>query len=124
MPDIFVHLIDFPRGKKVHEAVTPNEDGSYSVFIDARLSAAGQIREYEHALKHIEAGDFEKADVQLIEAAAHGQTLPPKEVRKWRRGVDAALTRAHNRHERAAMRLGMDYYDYMLDLHDRELFEG
>lgn len=37
MPDIIVHLIDFPKGKKVHEAVTENADGSYSVFIDARL---------------------------------------------------------------------------------------
>ena len=76
MPDVIVHLIDFPKGK-VHEAVTENADGSYSVFIDARLSNDGQLREYEHALKHIESGDFEKDDVQLIETRDYIQC--PKE---------------------------------------------
>lgn len=124
MDEIIVHLIDFPKEKKVHEAVTLNPDGSYSVFIDARLSAEGQVREYEHALKHIEDGDFQKPDVQLIEAAAHGQTIPPKEVKKWKRSIDAALTRAYKRNLKAAQALGMEYEDYIFALHDAELFRG
>lgn len=122
MPDIIVHLIDFPKGKKVHEAVTENSDGSYSVFIDARLSNDGQLREYEHAMKHIESGDFEKADVQMIEAAAHGKTIPKEKVKKWRRGL--AATRKYHRALKAAELLGMDYEDYVFAVHDSELFRG
>lgn len=124
MPDVIVHLIDFPKGKKVHEAVTENSDGSYSVFIDARLSNDGQLREYEHAMKHIESGDFEKADVQMIEAAAHGKTIPSKDVKKWASNLDRAMTRAYHRALKAAELLGMDYEDYVFAVHDSELFRG
>lgn len=124
MADIFVHLIDFPKEKKVHEAVTENDDGSFSVFIDSRLSSDGQLREYEHALKHIENGDFQKPDVQLIEAAAHGKTIPPKEVKRWKGRLDAAMTRAYKKSLKAAEALGMDYEDYLMALHDAALFKG
>ena len=124
MPDVYVHLIDFPKSRPVHEAVTENEDGSYSVFIDSRLSDEGQIREYKHALKHIENGDFEKPDVQLIEAAAHGETIKPKEVKDWRRGLEAAMTRAYNKTLKTAYMLGMDYEDLVFAMHDMDLFRG
>ena len=122
--DVTVVLLDFPKRKKVHEAVTENEDGSYSVFIDARLSSDGQLREYEHALKHIENGDFEKPDVQLIEAAAHGQTIPAKDVKKWASNLDRAMTRAYHRALKAAELLGMDYEEYIFARHDYELLKG
>lgn len=122
--DITVHLIDFPKGKKVHEAVTENDDGSYSVFIDSRLSNDGQLREYKHALNHIENGDFEKPDVQLIEAAAHGKTIPSKDVKKWASNLDRAMTRAYHRALKAAELLGMDYEDYVFAVHDSELTRG
>jgi len=67
--DIFVHLIDIPG--TTNEVVCPNEDGSYSVFIDASLSDVGRKQAYEHALRHIKDNDFEKEDVQFIEAKAH-----------------------------------------------------
>lgn len=67
--DIFVHLINMPGS--TNEAVTTNEDGSYSIFINAKLSNDKQLKAYEHALKHIQEEDFSKDDVQIIEAQAH-----------------------------------------------------
>ena len=74
MPDnINVFLVDFPRNVKCHEAICKNEDGTYSVFIDARLSATAALAKYNHAVKHIENGDFEKqGNATELEAVAHG----------------------------------------------------
>lgn len=75
--DIFVHLMNLPGS--AYEAVTQNEDGTYSVFIDAQLSPQGQKKAYEHALEHIQGLDFEKQNVQEIEAHAHHvQPIPDK----------------------------------------------
>lgn len=54
------------------ELVTPNEYGSYTVLINARMSYEMQRKALLHALKHILNDDFEKENVQQIEAAAHG----------------------------------------------------
>ena len=53
-----VYYVDFPT--KVHEMVTLNEDGSYSIFINGRLSHAAQLKAYKHALNHIRNDDFYK----------------------------------------------------------------
>ena len=68
-PDVNVVLIDFDGPER--ETVTHNEDDSYTIFINARLSHTGQLRAYEHAMKHILEQDFEREDVQTIEAVAH-----------------------------------------------------
>lgn len=60
---------DFPVPGK--EMVIPNEDGSYTIFINARLNREQQIKSYYHAMKHIAGEDFEKENVQEIEALAH-----------------------------------------------------
>lgn len=72
--DVNVFLINFPV--KGNEMVVPNEDGSYTVFINARLSYEGQLKAYKHALKHIEEEDFQQTDVQSIEAKAHELVKP------------------------------------------------
>ena len=54
------------------ELVTPNEDGSYTILINARMSYEKQKEALRHAMAHILNGDFEKENVQQIEAAAHG----------------------------------------------------
>lgn len=58
-------------GFPVKGAVTPNEDGSYSIFINANQSDEGIRRTYYHELGHILNNDFEKEDVQQIESEAH-----------------------------------------------------
>ena len=68
-PDVNVIIMDLPLPSK--ETVVPNEDGSYTIFINAKLSAEQRLKSYEHAIKHIEENDFSKTDVQTIECSAH-----------------------------------------------------
>lgn len=70
MIDYQVRLIKFPPGK-VKEAVTENEDGSYTIFIEENLSQSEREREFLHAMKHIAGDDFSSSDVQIIEYDAH-----------------------------------------------------
>lgn len=68
--DYQVRLINFPPGN-VREAVTENEDGSYTIFIEENLSQSERQREFLHAMKHIAGDDFSNNDIQLIEYDAH-----------------------------------------------------
>ena len=96
-PVVNVFLIDM----KVNEAVTENADGSYSIFINARLNNDGQMKAYKHAMKHIESHDFEKYDVQKIEFDAHAAEPIPadkyieklEQLRKDRRRIERQMKR-------------------------------
>ena len=70
MEDISVHFVDF-HGTGIDEQVILNQDGSYTILIDARASYEAQAAAYEHAMSHIRNGDFQKDDVQQIESVAH-----------------------------------------------------
>lgn len=65
--DYQVIVLDMPT----NEAVTVNEDGSYTIFINARLNREQQLMSYYHAMKHIAGEDFDKENVQEIEKEAH-----------------------------------------------------
>lgn len=69
MIDYQVRLINFPS--KTKEAVTKNEDGTYTIFIDAALSRDEQQKRFRHAMRHILSDDFAKENVQDIEVLAH-----------------------------------------------------
>lgn len=73
-PAVNVFLVDFPNSG--HEMVIPNEDDSYTILINAKLSYESQLKAYEHAMQHILNDDFSKTDVQEIEAIAHGKSNP------------------------------------------------
>ncbi len=61
------HLLDMPE--TVSEVVTKNEDGSCSVFLNARMTREKQRESYLHALDHINNEDFDSGlSVQEIEA--------------------------------------------------------
>lgn len=79
--DVFVQILDLPTTTK--EAVTYNEDGSYTIFINARMSFDNQVQAYDHALRHIKNNDFGKDDVQTIEYIAHSQESKPAPVQKY-----------------------------------------
>ena len=71
MGDIIVHLVDMPDEFRGH--VNENPDGSYSVYINAKLNYESQRMVYMHELGHIENGDLNNsdADVDEIEFKAH-----------------------------------------------------
>lgn len=64
-------IIDMPES--VSEMVTPNEDDSCTIFLNARHTVESQRKAYLHALDHIRNGDLEReADVDRLEYTAHG----------------------------------------------------
>ena len=67
--DVMVVLFRHPG--PVAEAVTPNADGTYTVFINADLCAEKRRSAFEHALRHSSAGDFYRAaEIGQIEREA------------------------------------------------------
>ena len=72
MIDYQVQLMDFPSGS-VKEAVTANEDGSFTIFIAESLSKEGRQKAFLHAMKHIMGDDFSKDDINAIERMAHAK---------------------------------------------------
>lgn len=70
MTDYNIQFVRFPSGK-VHEAVTPNEDGSVTVFLDRNITRESQQKRLLHVIQHLQGNDFDKTDVQQIEAEAH-----------------------------------------------------
>ncbi len=69
LEDIGVHIINMDTA--IHEQVILNEDGSFSIFINARLSFEAQMLAYKHALMHIARDDFHKYNVDEIEMETH-----------------------------------------------------
>lgn len=68
MDNVYIYIVDLPD--RVDEMVTPCFDG-YTVYLNARLTYAGRVRAYHHALRHIERNDWEHEDAQQIEKEAH-----------------------------------------------------
>lgn len=71
MIDYQVQLTTFPN-TKTKEAVSENNDGSYTIFIETSLSKEAQQEAFIHAMKHILGNDFEKINIDTIESNAHG----------------------------------------------------
>jgi len=72
--DYQVRLINFPPGK-AKEAVTENEDGTYTIFIEAALSREKQKEKFFHAMKHILQSDFDKFNADQVELDARNTEM-------------------------------------------------
>lgn len=68
--DYQVQLIQFPT-TKTKELVVLNEDDSYTIFIESSLSYEEQQKAFKHAMIHILNADFDRYNVNHIEAIAH-----------------------------------------------------
>lgn len=69
MEDINIQILDMDT--KIPEQLVKNNDDSYTIFLNSRLSRDSQLKSYYHALRHIKENDFEKETVQEIEKIAH-----------------------------------------------------
>ena len=69
MEDINVQLLDMDT--MIPEHLVKNDDDTYTIFLNARLSRDSQLKYYHHALQHIKENDFEEKNVQEIESEAH-----------------------------------------------------
>lgn len=54
--NINVQIIDF--GNSIPATVTINDDGSFSIFLNARLSYERRLEAYWHEMRHIQNQDF------------------------------------------------------------------
>ena len=54
--DFVVRTVDLPPG--IGGVVTPNDDGTFSIYINARLSIERQLAALKHEVKHIAENDF------------------------------------------------------------------
>ena len=68
--DINTRLIDMDV--LVGEQVIKNNDDSYTILLNARLSHERQLECYKHALLHINNDDFENDNADEIECKTHG----------------------------------------------------
>ena len=50
----------------IREQVIRNSDGSYTIFLNSRITWEAQLLAYRHALGHIINGDFEKESADHI----------------------------------------------------------
>lgn len=62
---IGVYFMDMPS--RMDEHVTLNEDGSFSIFINSKLTWERQMEAYKHAIMHIMNDDFSKENADTIE---------------------------------------------------------
>lgn len=56
----------------IRESVVKNNDDSYTIFINAKLSREKQLEVYNHAMEHIDHCDFDKSNADKIELESHG----------------------------------------------------
>jgi len=71
--DYFVRLVPFPNGS-ADGAVMPNDDGTYSVYLDANADEAHRREALDHELRHIEGNHFgSEAPIEALEAEASGR---------------------------------------------------
>lgn len=70
MEHISVFLIDMPTG--IRGLTVMNNDGSFTVLINAGLSAEMQRVAYNHEVEHIENKDFDNIyDINTLELIRH-----------------------------------------------------
>lgn len=54
--DYFVRLVDLPL--EIAGMVTPNNDGTFSIYLNARTSRKRQKEACDHEIRHIKNDDF------------------------------------------------------------------
>lgn len=66
------YIRQFPMPDKVRGFVTPNDDGTFSIYINSNLSDALQKKALEHELKHIAKDHFydEIKSLEVVEIEA------------------------------------------------------
>ncbi len=102
VPDYYVRLVELPP--TVLGATLPNDDGTFSVYINARLGDAARRETLRHELEHMARDHFyQSAPIAAQEAEASGAPQPalpestPAAERTVRRYSDLASLAAYLR---------------------------
>ena len=70
IPDVNCVLADLPS--TVPAYVVSNSDCSYTIVLNARHTHEHHLISYYHEMNHIENGDYEKRNADIVEIHAHG----------------------------------------------------
>lgn len=128
--NVYVYIVRLPDG--IDEMISPCLDG-YTIYLDDQLSNEGRLEAYNHALKHIQDNDFEKTDVQEIEAVAHAEPVPAKEfendllkkLREANKKSQKSVRRKLNKYQAFLKKIGAwDDPDWALKQWDYWSFKG
>lgn len=66
--DFFVYLVSFPHNVKGNGLLALNDDGTYSVYINARASSHAQKKAMQHEYAHMANDDmYGDKDIRTIE---------------------------------------------------------
>ena len=67
-----INTIYYNMPTTIRSYVIPNQDGSYAIVLNSKLSHEQNVKSYNHEIEHILNGDYEKkCDVDIIEFNAH-----------------------------------------------------
>ena len=68
--EVYIYYVDMPY--TIVSNVVENGDGSYTLYLNSRLSYEKNMEGYLHELKHITNDDFNSfEDIQKIESRTH-----------------------------------------------------
>ena len=68
--DVYIYYVDMPYS--ISSNVVDNGDGSYTLYLNSRLSYEKNLEGYLHEMKHINNNDFNSfEDIQKIEFRTH-----------------------------------------------------
>lgn len=69
--DYFVRVVDFPRGARCKAMTILNDDGTFSVYLNARYTERALFPALRHELRHIVRDDlYGEKTVQAVEEGA------------------------------------------------------
>lgn len=69
-PDVNCILADLPA--TIPAYVISDAAGGYTIVLNARHTHERHLISYHHEMKHIENGDYEKHNADMVEIYAHG----------------------------------------------------
>ena len=70
MIDVFVYMMDLPTSTDGFTRYNA-EDDTYTIVLNSRSAYSRRVRAYDHEVRHIMRGDFQRHDVQAIEYDCH-----------------------------------------------------
>ncbi len=72
--EIFTYYTNMPT--TIRSFVVSNNDMTFTIMLNARISSEQQLKAYKHELRHIQNGDYDKlCSADLIELNAHSDIL-------------------------------------------------
>lgn len=71
IPDVNCVMANMPAAIKAY--TTLNNDDTYTIILNSRLTYEQHLKSYAHELFHIKNGDYEKNNVDMIEFRAHSE---------------------------------------------------